>query len=226
MIAARTALPGTDLRDPWTRLFVACALSAGLHAALLSSVPINPTGGALNVVTTITARLVSTVTEPAEQSEPPAAPAVPENPPALQLRDQAAAKPQEAKPVSKPAVSPIATPSTGLDIPLIRDPVYYTPKELDAFPTALAPIQPACPESAAAQRVNGQVRLLVLIDEFGIVNDTSVLDAQPAGYFEEPTLAAFRAAKFSPAQRQGRAVKSRATLLVKFICNSGEADAR
>ena len=223
-MAARMAFPGGDLKDPWRRLALACALSAAVHIALLSGVPVNPTGGALNVVTTITARLVSAVAESAAQDELPAAPAA--ELPAPALRDDPAAKPAASTAALKPASSPAATPSTGLDIPLIRDPVYYSPRELDAFPAALAPIQPACPETATAQRVNGQVRLLVLIDEFGLVNDASVLDAQPAGYFEEPTLAAFRAARFSPAQRQGHAVKSRATLLVKFICNPREADAR
>ena len=66
-------------------------------------------------------------------------------------------------------------------------------------------------------RVDGRVRILLLIDEFGVVNDVSVVDAKPEGYFEEATLAFFRAVRFSPGQKQGHPVKSRALLTVSYL---------
>ena len=40
--------------------------------------------------------------------------------------------------------------------------------------------------------ISGVVTLLLLIDEFGIVNEVSVVNAAPPGYFEDAAMAAFR----------------------------------
>ena len=66
-------------------------------------------------------------------------------------------------------------------------------------------------------KVDGRLLVLLLIDEFGVVNDASIVESQPPGYFEEAALAVFRAARFSPAQKQGHAVKSRVLLQVKYL---------
>ncbi len=68
--------------------------------------------------------------------------------------------------------------------------------------------------------------LLLLIDEFGAVNEASVVEAQPEGYFEETTLSVFRATRFSPAQKQGHPVKSRVLLQVKYLYRDNEGAAR
>ena len=217
-----------DLKQPWARLLVACSLSLLLHLALLVGIPVNPTGGAPNVVSTIYARLA-----PAADSEPPA-PAATLSPTdktrepddAGEQQDPAATK-AETTSEPKSTTAPQSSPSAGIDLPLIRDPTYYTPKQLDVYPAALTLNKPDCPDAAAAQRINGQVRVLLLIDEFGVVNDASVIDAQPPGYFEEVALAAFRAARFTPGQRQGHPVKVRVpSIIMGFICNPSEAAGR
>ena len=68
--------------------------------------------------------------------------------------------------------------------------------------------------------------VLLLIDEFGVVNDASIVEAEPPGYFEEAALAVFRAARFSPAQKQGKPVKSRALLQVNYIYGESQAAVR
>jgi len=73
------------------------------------------------------------------------------------------------------------------------------------------------PESAASAKVDGRLVVLLLIDEFGMVNDASIVEAQPEGYFEDAAFAVFRSARFSPGQKQGRAVKSRVLLQVKYL---------
>jgi protein TonB len=102
-------------------------------------------------------------------------------------------------------------------VPFIRDPTYYPAKQLDVYPQPLNPIRLDYPESAAKSKLDGRVLVLLLIDEFGVVNDASVVEAQPEGYFEDAALAVFRAARFSPAQKQGNAVKSRVMLQVKYL---------
>jgi protein TonB len=203
----------------WARLLKACGVSFLLHVVLLIGIPVNPTGGVPSVVSVITARL-----EPAApaESEPAAeiAPLVPGDavtpPPAVSPPKSPEPKP-EAKPETARASAPPSAPSTGIDLPFIRDPTYYPAKQLDVYPQPLAAIRLEYPDAAAKARVDGRLLVLLLIDEFGVVNDASVVEAQPEGYFEEAALAAFRSVRFSPAQKQGRAVKSRVLLQLKYV---------
>ncbi len=91
-------------------------------------------------------------------------------------------------------------------MPLNRDPTYYTTKELHVLPRPL-------PESedymkAEVARLDVKVRVLLLIDESGVVTEASVVDAQPAGS-EEAVRGLFIALRFSPGMIEGRAVKAR-----------------
>ena len=205
----------------WPRLLLACLLSALLHL-MIFLVPVNPTGGTPQLVSTIQARLEDmaesdretavaqeevAVPAPAPLSTEAARPALPEATP------KPAPKAAEA-----PAAKPPSSPAAGIEVPLIRDPTYYPARQLDVYPQPMANIQPKCPEVALAQRLNGRVQLLVLIDEFGVVNETSVVEAQPAGVFEETAAQAFRSVRFVAAQKQGNHVKSRVILRVNFLC--------
>ena len=130
-------------------------------------------------------------------------------------------KPVESKPEPKSEL-PVAkdvpsAPTRGIEVPFIRDPTYYPAKQLDVYPQPLTAIKLDYPESAASARVDGRVVVLLLIDEFGMVNEASIVEAQPEGYFEDAALAVFRAARFAPGQKQGRAVKSRVLLQVKYL---------
>lgn len=100
---------------------------------------------------------------------------------------------------------------------MIEDPTYYPAKQLDVLPRPLASIKPKYPPEADAANVTGQVKLLILIDEQGVVQDISVVEAKPEGYgFEESAVDAFRNARFNPAMRKGRPVKSRGIFVVTF----------
>jgi len=220
-------MPEAPSGAAWQRLLLACLFSALLHLVLIG-IPVNPTGGVPNVVSTIQARLepateadlsASAVADAKVQSE--ASPAFSEN-------AKAASEPKrpESKPSEKPAAPPVSSPGSGIEVPVIRDPTYYPARQLDVYPQPVAMIQPKCPEPAIAQRLNGRVQLLVLIDEFGVVNEASVTEAQPPGMFDDAAVQAFRAARFVPAQKQGNHVKSRVLLRVNFLCGDTEAPAR
>jgi protein TonB len=201
----------------WSRLLKACVLSFLLHVMLLVGIPVNPTGGVPQVVSTITARLEPAVADSAPVAE--SAALVPEPAPAPVADNPQ--KSTEPKPAAKPelprATEPPSSPSSGIEVPFIRDPTYYSPKQLDVYPQPLTQIRLDYPASAASAKVDGRVSVLLLIDEFGVVNDASVVESQPEGYFEDAALAVFRAARFSPAQKQGHAVKSRILLQVKYL---------
>jgi len=217
----RVQMPAIDpvSTRAWMRLIKAVVLSFLLHLALLVGIPVNPTGGVPEMVSVITARL-----EPATaDSEPAAAESVDVVPDAMPApRTDKPPKPADPKAETKAEPvraieQPPASPASGIEVPFIRDPTYYPAKQLDVYPQPLGQIRLDYPESAASAKVDGRLLVLLLIDEFGVVNDASVVESQPEGYFEDAALAVFRAARFSPAQKQGRAVKSRVLLQVKYL---------
>jgi TonB family protein len=95
------------------------------------------------------------------------------------------------------------------------DPTYYPTPELEQ------PSMPQQPIDLDAGQANpplqeGRALLDVKIDEFGAVDDVSILDAQPPTLLLDAAIAAFKAAHFSPAVRGGKFVKSRKTIEVCF----------
>ncbi len=133
------------------------------------------------------------------------------------VRDQKEVQPP-AMPAS-PAVEQVNPLLPALEVPLLEDPTWYPAKQLDVHPTALHPIKPGYPDKGAEQGVEGNVVLLLLIDEGGVVKEATVMEANPEGVFEESALAAFLNARFAPAQKNGRAVKSRVLIRVTYELN-------
>ena len=229
-MATLAAIPDSALKQDWSRLLVACSLSLLLHLALLLGVPVNPTGGVSNAAATIYARL-----EPSANSEPQLKPQeaalTPTKrtgaPPSEDAQPKPAATKVEPKRESKPAATELpASPNDDTELRLTRDPTYYPAKQLDVYPQPLTPIKLNYPDTAAAQRIDGRLLLLLLIDEFGVVNEVSVVEAQPEGHFEEAALSVFRATRFFPAQKQGHPVKSRVLLQVNYIYGDSEGTVR
>lgn len=204
---------------------VAIALSLALHFVLLVSVSVRPTGSAPNVAAAIHARLERATPEPATDGHPPPdALLIPAETAAVAPEKVVASQPLAPQPrveaETRPEPNPIDPPTSSsaiyFDLPLIRDPTYYPAKQLDVYPLPLTEIKFDYPESAAAERIDGRLLMLLLIDEFGVVNEASVVEAHPEGYFEESALSVFRATRFSPAQKQGRPVKSRVLMHVRY----------
>lgn len=107
-------------------------------------------------------------------------------------------------------------PRPPMDVPVIVDTTYYETRDLDDLPVTLAPIEPRFPDDAARAGVAGHVTLEVHIDEFGVVREAHVIDTAPAGRFESSALESFRAARFTPAQRNGQAVRCKVVIRVDF----------
>ena len=187
----------------------ALGASALLHAWLIESIALRPPAAP----PAPSPLSVSIETPPAREREPDAA--------ALPVADteRAAGRPApaaERKPQPRRAEPP--TPALAVTAALPPDPTFYPAAQLDRFPQELSRLKPAYPERAdAAGVVSGEVTLLLLIDESGAVNDASVVEAKPEGYFEESALAwALERARFTPAQRNGRSVKSRVLVKVSY----------
>ena len=214
-----------SLSGPAQRLMLALIVSVALHLALIFLVKVVPvkTGAAKNVVievrleessqpavkAAITALAQKQSASPLPMPQPD--PATPAEPP----------KPVEQKPAPAPAAqAEEKSPLPSVEVPLVEDPTFYPAKQVDIHPKALAPVNPVFPDKAANDNVSGEVTLLLLIDEAGKVRDLAVVDAKPEGYFEESALNAFRNTRWAPAQKDGRIVKSRVLIRVRYEMGS------
>ena len=134
-------------------------------------------------------------------------------------RDALVAVPEPAAPAGQtPPSPPPPAGSRALDLH------YYTAGELDAYPVPRAPLTVTLPAAARDGAIEGWVRLLVQIDETGMVAGAEVHDAQPPGVFDAATLEAVRGARFVPARKEGREVRSRVMLELEFRAADGGRD--
>lgn len=94
--------------------------------------------------------------------------------------------------------------------------VVMTDDSVDAppRPTYQAPVE--YPRGARSQGVQGYVVLSLLISAAGEIEKVQVLEAQPAGVFEQSAIDGVRNWRFEPAQYQGRNVKVWARQRVRF----------
>jgi periplasmic protein TonB len=91
--------------------------------------------------------------------------------------------------------------------PAVREGDVVDINDVDAVPRALTSIRPQYPPIAARQRVEGTVLLTALISETGQILDVKVL--RGVGYgLDEAAVRAMRSARFSPAMKDGKRVKT------------------
>lgn len=202
------------------RLTVAICISALIHLGLSGEVVLPAPG-------------LSTVRGPAVIS---ARLEIPMTPPTVPSPDQDGANyVHEAGTVTRPRLRPATDPPRksaedqppllqesqnayvpASALPVVSDPVYYLAHQLDVYPALAQPVPLAFPADAASERAGGRVLLMLLIDESGSVRELSVIDAGPAQIFERLIRAAFSQARFSPARKDGHAVKSRVLIAVDY----------
>lgn len=101
-----------------------------------------------------------------------------------------------------------------VDMPLLDDATWYTAHDLDRYPQPLMAVQPRYPVDAGGAA--GEVDVLLAIDASGRIVEREVVDAQPPGVFDAAALAAFDALTFVPGMREGRAVRTRLLVRLRF----------
>lgn len=87
------------------------------------------------------------------------------------------------------------------------DPTYYSAKQLDVYPALVSELD-LRPLITARSGSSTRARLLLFIDEVGMVFEASIVEGDSASR-SEAARHAFLLARFTPAYRNGRAVKSR-----------------
>lgn len=204
------------------RLKWALGLSLLLHAALVVLVqdqpggdpsmsgsrtldariePQSPQDGPI-VAGTRTAQIPSTADGSSVESSPVARPAI-DGPP----------RPPEASPATAATtLRPRSTPkpsTAGVEMPFVRDPTYYAMAALDTPPRLLGSAEACYPQGAV-----GEVAYQIAINEHGTVDEASVVAVKPQGLFVGAAVELCSRLKFSPATKDGRAVRSRVRLVV------------
>lgn len=212
-----------DSRTSWQRFGVALLLSAALHAWLVVALPVKPSRHAGRPGRALEARLVARQ-EPAA-AKPTAVAGRKEA--VAPARDAVAPPPEPPKAAPEPPPEPLPQAESrvdpppvegppGIEVPQVEDPEFYPARMLDRFPKPVAEVELRYPQLANNEDLNGTVTLLLLIDELGMVVKASVVEADPPGYFEDAAIEAFRSVLFTPAQRDGKVVKSRLVVQVSF----------
>lgn len=219
------------------RVLVAGWISLGLHAALIALVQVAPPApvglGKPVIEVQLASRQPAPVAAarpaPVEASPPAAFPETPAPTPSLTPSEAvdtlpvtrptvASPQPPAPAPVVPPAsadtsaVTPSPAPATASEpaaaISSAVDLTYYSARDVDVHPHELSAIKPIYPAAAERRRVTGRVVMQLKLEADGRVSDLEVLSANPPGIFEASALQAFRIARFSPAQRNGRPVRA------------------
>ena len=205
------------------RLLVMVELSLVLHLAIIFGIQVGAVERGSIARQAIEARLMPA---PATQDMPPQQILVKaiDHPiksrvEEYQLPPQAApsvnAKPQAEQ--HKPGLPEAAASPTLVDAPLPLDPTYYPAREVDEHPALVSQVRPAYPARAVDADVKGDVLVLFMLNENGSVDEASVLEENPPGYgFDAAVHEWLKQARFKPAMRKGRAVKSRVVYRVTF----------
>lgn len=177
------------------RFWIALGLSAIAHLLVLQ-VPahIGDSGGPVRHAPTLEAWLLP--------QKPAAAPMVP-----------------EPLPASPPAAQEQFLPQVGIPGPTH----YFKSAEVDkrAEPLEVAPL--VYPEGAFLRRIEGRVLLRVFVNELGGIDAIDVVEAEPAGLFEQAAVDAVLNTRFAPAELFGRPVKNVKTLEIRFDPTSDRA---
>jgi protein TonB len=133
---------------------------------------------------------------------PPVQAAPPAPTPPSQITPPAETASTESQPAPAVAPTPAAVITSSVDL------TYYSAREVDVHPRALREVVPVYPDDADRRRLSGKLRLQLKLQADGRVSDVEVLSATPPGIFDESALQAFREARFSPAQKNGRPVRA------------------
>lgn len=110
----------------------------------------------------------------------------------------------EQSPQRDPLIVGARTAPEASALPRARDPHYYAARDLDHYPWPLVPLQL---EHLAEAR--SELRLELLIDEAGIVQEVVFVQPARTGEAEEKLRTALIATHFMPGRKEGRPVKSR-----------------
>lgn len=198
-------------RQQRSRLTLFCAVSIALHALALAANPPSGAGmgrgfdGAQNVLHAVLKPLHAAFeSSPADSAKIVADSApVPSTSASRQTTSQTAPRPASTSGITAGSF-PVPDRWLAAD-------------ELSVRAEPLSDVQINYPEKLVGSRVSGRVRLLLHIDERGVVRKAQIEESIPEGAFDDAVLAGWADVPFSPAMKDGVAVKSLKLLEISFL---------
>ncbi len=103
----------------------------------------------------------------------------------------------------------------GFDMPSEPDGIFSV-GELDAPVSLEVRVPPVYPIRARERRIEGWVKIKLLVDQAGRVDHVQIIEAKPPGYFEHSVLQCVRKWKFTPPAVSGRPVKVWMVTKIRF----------
>lgn len=192
------------------RSLIAWLLAAGITMGQMVLIPLlshqAPAGPDLETISPITmVRLDQPLPEPPEEDPTP-----PE------------AKPEAPEPVPLDTPAPPDTP-LDLDLPPLAlnprletgipmgppAPGAYTPGQLDQRPVPIYRARPLYPHRAEQRGITGSVKVSFIIDAAGHASMITIIEACPAGVFDESVIQAVRTSTFKPGMLAGKPVATK-----------------
>jgi TonB family protein len=198
-------------------MLVALGGSIALHGLVLFAIPVSPQAQGTRV-SILQAQLLPAAASVTAGGQPAAGKAQASVTPltAAGLTTAAAVHEPALVTAQAPALQAEATPAQTAALAQPDAPAYFSGAELDVPPHMLGEVQQIYPARARSAAVEGFVTLALLINERGEVEQASVVQAQPGGYFEEAALAMLRKQRFSPPIKHNQPVKSRWLTTVRY----------
>jgi len=93
---------------------------------------------------------------------------------------------------------------------------YFPSREVDVAARPINDVMLHYPLAAYRQGIAGEVKLRVFISEKGTVDDATIIDAEPKETFDDAAFAAATQLLYSPAMKDGLAVKSIKVIAIVF----------
>lgn len=133
------------------------------------------------------------------------------------------AVPPPAPVVEQPVTTTVAPPVQTQTVPpvvaakrVIREGDVVDMNELDQAPSAIRDPRPVYPPIAARQKIEATVMASLLISETGDVLEVKILRGEERFGFNDSAIRAFRAARYSPAMKDGKRVKTWIAQMIQF----------
>ncbi|MES2565173.1 MAG: energy transducer TonB [Pseudomonadota bacterium] len=211
-LTARSSMQSRSMGGAHPRLVKALAISALLHAYLASFITGGHVGSAWQAESapTLTVRLYDPAPMEVSASSRVSEDRTAVTPP-LPQTSNATLQSTIVSPPAARAVESLVGSGAAVEGPVLT---FYPAKQLDIYPALAAEIElRSLTDGATGSTARAQ--FLLLIDEAGVVKEASVVEGEPSIRFENARLT-FLAARFTPAYRNGRAVRSRVLIEVNF----------
>ncbi|HUP50420.1 MAG TPA: TonB family protein [Thermoanaerobaculia bacterium] len=119
-------------------------------------------------------------------------------------------------PLTAPAPASTQTSAPPPAAPAVREGDVVDMNDLDELPTAIREPRPVYPPIAARQRIEATVMASILISETGEVLDVKILRGDPRFGFNDSAVRAFRSARYTPAMKDGKRVKTWVAQMIQF----------